>query len=75
MIQQFTSVWVTYVAVDDLFKPFNAKNKDKTDPFHWEGGVDLLVGRSGLDLCLVAALVGYLTIETCSLAPYLYLRW
>ena len=39
----------------------------KTDPF-WQG-LDLFVGRTGLDLCPVAALLGYLTMRGSQPGP------
>ena len=56
------------IAVND---PRNPSMLQITDPFH--RGVNLFAGRTGLDLCPVAALLGYLSVRG-SQPPYLYVR-
>ena len=58
------------VAVDDPRNPAMLKIKikqSKTDPVRWE--VNLFVGRTGLDLCPVAALLGSLTVQGSQPGP------
>ena len=58
------------IAVDDPRNPSMLKIKikqSKTDPF-WRG-VDLFVGRTGLDLCTVAVLLEYLTVRGLQPGP------
>ena len=58
------------VAVDDSRNPSTLQIKikqSKTDPFR--RGVDLFVGRTGLDLCPVAALLSYLSVRGSQPGP------
>ena len=58
------------VAVDDPCNPSTLQIKikqSKTDPFR--RGVNLFVGRTGLDLCPVAALLSYLSVRGSQPGP------
>ena len=55
------------ITVDDPSNPSMLKIKLKPTPFR--RGVDLFVGRTGLDLCTVAALLGYLTVRGSQPGP------
>ena len=58
------------IAVDDVHNPTMLQitiKQSKTDPFR--RGVNLFVGRTGSDLCPVAALLGYLSVRGTKCGP------
>ena len=65
------------IALDDLKNPTVLQvciKQSKTDPFR--KGVTLYVGRTGVDLCPVAAVLSYLELRGCRPGPlFLFQSW
>ena len=65
-----THLSLSDIAVDDSKHPSLLRvtiKQSKTDPFR--KGVDIFIGRTGTDLCPVAALLSYLSVRGSSLGP------
>ena len=65
------------IALDNLKNPTVLQvciKQSKTDPFR--KGVTLYLGRTGVDLCPVAAVLSYLELRGCRLGPlFLFQSW